>query len=413
MHDGVGRDGSPKSVALGEVALASVGRLQSCPEDVLFWLVPPGVDLYQDPKTTLSFVQRWRRLQDNSWTTSELVVSLTLGHRSHSTSEPSPWTPALEPAANEALGLTLRLSEKLGDLDRLWKPLLEQGIVRAQDAADICGQLYDSTTAQKVAAFLEGEFQLNYLGMRFELTFFFAGSRGTTIAAPTSSDKGKAILSLKNLPPNMQISLTPLRNDSIAAVTLTGVLSSTNTGTATFSIPSILFDLDFPGHFMRRLRSVAVSIPCILGPYATLTATLSLTQHSYRVSSAPSTADAYLTAGVADGGFRTDVVPIAAVATSSGVQDTGSFDLTFGAAAGAHSNDGCYGPFEGAGAVSSWRLELPPFSGRPFDYGTISDVVLHVRYTAVDGGPLLRRAASAAVTTLRTRAEGLGARDRF
>jgi hypothetical protein len=35
--------------------------------------------------------------------------------------------------------------------------------------------------------------------------------------------------------------------------------------------------------------------------------------------------------------------------------------------------------------VSSWRLELPQ-QFRQFDYNTISDVVLHVRYTARDGG---------------------------
>jgi hypothetical protein len=41
-------------------------------------------------------------------------------------------------------------------------------------------------------------------------------------------------------------------------------------------------------------------------------------------------------------------------------------------------------PFEGAGAVSTWSLELPN-AFRPFDYMTISDVLLHVRYTARQG----------------------------
>ena len=39
-------------------------------------------------------------------------------------------------------------------------------------------------------------------------------------------------------------------------------------------------------------------------------------------------------------------------------------------------------PFEGAGAVSEWRLELPP-SNNQFDLSTISDVIMHIRYTAV------------------------------
>ena len=45
-------------------------------------------------------------------------------------------------------------------------------------------------------------------------------------------------------------------------------------------------------------------------------------------------------------------------------------------------------PFEGAGAVSRWRLALP-HEFRAFDYGTISDVVVHLRYTARDGGQML------------------------
>jgi hypothetical protein len=42
-------------------------------------------------------------------------------------------------------------------------------------------------------------------------------------------------------------------------------------------------------------------------------------------------------------------------------------------------------PFEGAGAVSTWTLSLPP-QLRAFDYMTISDVILHIRYTARGAG---------------------------
>jgi hypothetical protein len=52
-----------------------------------------------------------------------------------------------------------------------------------------------------------------------------------------------------------------------------------------------------------------------------------------------------------------------------------------------------YLPFEGAGAIESvWRLELPARI-RQFDYDTISDVILHIRYTARDGGKALKDAA--------------------
>jgi len=42
-------------------------------------------------------------------------------------------------------------------------------------------------------------------------------------------------------------------------------------------------------------------------------------------------------------------------------------------------------PFEGAGAISTWTLTLPQ-KLRPFDYMTISDLILHVRYTAREAG---------------------------
>ncbi|HSI77996.1 MAG TPA: hypothetical protein VK957_19005, partial [Lunatimonas sp.] len=48
------------------------------------------------------------------------------------------------------------------------------------------------------------------------------------------------------------------------------------------------------------------------------------------------------------------------------------------------------------GAISSWRLELPT-EVRQFDYNTISDVIVHVKYTAREGGSGLKAAANAAL----------------
>jgi Tc toxin complex TcA C-terminal TcB-binding domain len=39
------------------------------------------------------------------------------------------------------------------------------------------------------------------------------------------------------------------------------------TGACSVRLPEALFDLDFPGHYMRRIKSVSVSIPCVTGPY--------------------------------------------------------------------------------------------------------------------------------------------------
>ena len=38
-------------------------------------------------------------------------------------------------------------------------------------------------------------------------------------------------------------------------------------GACEFEIPEWLFDLDTPGHYMRRLKTVSLTIPCVAGPY--------------------------------------------------------------------------------------------------------------------------------------------------
>src|SRR5438270_10703149 len=55
-----------------------------------------------------------------------------------------------------------------------------------------------------------------------------------------------------------------------------------------------------------------------------------------------------------------------------------------------------YLPFEGAGVISTWRIELPK-DCNAFDFETISDVIITLNYTAREGGELLRAAARAAV----------------
>jgi hypothetical protein len=159
------------------------------------------------------------------------------------------------------------------------------------------------------------------------------------------------------------------------------------TGACEFDLPEELFDLDCPGHYFRRLKSVALSIPCVVGPYASLNATLTLQRSSVRTSPALREGE-YAPDHFGDdterfsGHFGT----VASVVTSSGNQDSGLFEVSL--------RDERYLPFEGAGVVSRWRLELPAELPQ-FDHDTISDVVLHLRYTAREGGAPLRTAAVA------------------
>ncbi|KAI0804091.1 hypothetical protein GGR55DRAFT_681964 [Xylaria sp. FL0064] len=82
--------------------------------------------------------------------------------------------------------------------------------------------------------------------------------------------------------------------------------------------------------------------------------------------------------------FRTDNIPIKAIVigsptANSAAAGTGSFSFDF-------PRDR-YSPFEGAGDISTWQIKLPP-TFRQFDYRTISDVVLQLRYTAMDAGDI-------------------------
>jgi hypothetical protein len=152
-----------------------------------------------------------------------------------------------------------------------------------------------------------------------------------------------------------------------------------------FDLPEVLFDMDFPGHYKRRIKSVSISIPCIAGPYVGINATFRLMNNEFRNSAIASN---YLKkTGETDDRFITYNIPITGIATSSAQNDSGMFELNF--------KDERYLPFEGAGVISGWHLELP--EQRQFDYNTISDVVLHVKYIASEGGENLKGAAKGSV----------------
>ncbi len=159
------------------------------------------------------------------------------------------------------------------------------------------------------------------------------------------------------------------------------------TGVCDFEIPEAVYDMDYPGQYFRRLKSVSVSLPCIAGPYTSVSAKLSLVKNKYRKNTGAG-AD-YAEDPGNDDRFTYNVGAIQSIAASNAQNDSGVFELNF--------RDDRYQPFEGCGAISMWRLELPK-EVRQFDYNTISDVVLHVKYTAREGGGGLRSLAEAALT---------------
>ena len=170
------------------------------------------------------------------------------------------------------------------------------------------------------------------------------------------------------------------------------------TGVCELTIPEWLLDVDCPGHYMRRIKTVSLSIPSVSGPYSSVSCTLSLLKSSLRKS--PLLADGeYPRQGSEDDRFVDYFGTIQSFVTSSGNNDSGMFETNL--------NDVRFLFFEGAGAESKWKLELPA-SFRQFDYNTISDVILHIRYTARQGGAQLQAKAVENIQALMEEANTAG-----
>jgi hypothetical protein len=155
------------------------------------------------------------------------------------------------------------------------------------------------------------------------------------------------------------------------------------TGSCSFTMSEETFDMDGPGHYFRRIKSVAVTLPCVAGPYTSVNCTLTLQKSSIRISTDPS--PKYARQGSDDKRFNDYYGTVQSIVTSSAQADSGLFETNL--------KDERYLPFEGSGvAGSQWQLSLPS-DVRQFDFDTITDLVVHVRYTAREGGDPLKAAA--------------------
>jgi len=172
-------------------------------------------------------------------------------------------------------------------------------------------------------------------------------------------------------------------HDSLALIALK------TTGFCEFELPEALFDKDYPGHYMRRLKNVSLTIPCVTGPYTSVNCTLTLLSNKIRVGS--SARDNYNYPEKVDSDdprFATSFGAVQSIVTSTAQNDSGMFELNF--------RDKRYLPFEGAGVVSRWRIEMPK-DCNAFDFDTIADVIIRLNYTAREGGEALRQIAREAV----------------
>jgi hypothetical protein len=151
---------------------------------------------------------------------------------------------------------------------------------------------------------------------------------------------------------------------SLAMLRPKQLLELRQNGTCEIDIPELAFDMLYPGHYFRRIKSVRLTIPCVAGPYTNISARLTLLSSRIALEDDPGSLTGVNTATTTT------------IWSSSANNDAGVFDFNF--------HDERYLPFEGAGAVSTWRLNLPK-TMRAFSYDTIADVLLHISYTAREG----------------------------
>jgi hypothetical protein len=168
------------------------------------------------------------------------------------------------------------------------------------------------------------------------------------------------------------------------------------TGTFNFDLTEVLFDQDYPGHYMRQIRSISISLPTLLGPYQDAKAILTQTKSSTLLNASIAGVK-YLTdpsGGKGDANIVTNLRASQQIALSSGLNDAGLFELNFG--------DERYLPFEGTGAVSSWTLAFPRSQTSPTQKAVLdalTDVIVHVRYTALDGGETFAQAVESTLSS--------------
>jgi hypothetical protein len=134
------------------------------------------------------------------------------------------------------------------------------------------------------------------------------------------------------------------------------------TGDLPFATPMQWFDEDFPGHYLRLIRRVSLTVIALIPPSQGIRATLTNSGISRAV--------------VADDVFR-DVVlrrDPETVALTSPIAATGVFDLDM--------QSDMLLPFESTGVDTTWRLQMPR-AANPIHPDSFADVLITIEYTAL------------------------------
>ncbi len=92
-----------------------------------------------------------------------------------------------------------------------------------------------------------------------------------------------------------------------------------------------LYDGDYPGHYMRQIRSVWISLPTLLGPYQDIKATLTQTKSSTLLNASADGVQYLMdpTKGIGAAKIVTNLRASQQIALSAGLDDAGLFQCEF------------------------------------------------------------------------------------
>ncbi len=135
------------------------------------------------------------------------------------------------------------------------------------------------------------------------------------------------------------------------------------TGVLPFNTDMELFDKGFPGHYLRLIKKVRLSVIGLIPPRQGLRASLSSAGVSRVVTGKEV--------------FRIQEIrrPSESISFTSTNNATGLFEL--------YPENELLLPFEGMGVDASWELQVPKPANQ-FNYDTLSDVIFTIEYTALN-----------------------------
>lgn len=141
-------------------------------------------------------------------------------------------------------------------------------------------------------------------------------------------------------------------------------------GTCEFELTQAMYDDDYAdqNHYLRRIKTISVTLPACLGPYKDIRAVLRQTYSKVEMAATA-------------GNVKENLQASQQIALSTSLEDNGMFQLNF--------QDERYLPFEYTGAVSRWSLIFPNQKAQEAMLNSLTNIIVHLSYTARrEGGSL-------------------------